>query len=132
MDWIQDFLTSRSQKVVVNGQVSSTCYVTSDVQQGSVLGPTLFLLYINDLPDTVTCNTSLYADDTLLYQEVNTKQDQLDFQANVDRVYEWSQKWEIPFNVIKYHAMAFNSRAVLPSYRLGSTNVLWVEKTRYL
>ena len=113
MDWIQDFLTSRSQKVVVNGQVSSTCNITSGVPQGSVLGPTLFLLYINDLPDTVTCNTSLYADDTLLYQEVNTKQDQLDFQANVDRVYEWSQKWEMPFNVTKCHAMGFNSRALV-------------------
>ena len=87
----------------------------SGVSQGSVLGPTLFLLYINDLPGTVTCNTSLYADDALLYQEVNTKQDQLDFQANIDAVYEWSQKWEMPFNVTKRLAMAFNSRAVLPS-----------------
>ena len=124
MDWIQDFLTSRTQKVVVNGQASSTCNVTSGVPQGSVLRPTLFLLYIYDLPGTVTCNTSLYADDTLPYQEVNTKQDQLDFQAYIDAVFEWSQKWEMPFNVTKCHAMAFNSRAVLPSYKLGTTNVL--------
>ena len=84
------------------------------------------------MPGTVPCNTSLYADDTLLYQEVNTKQDQLDFQANIDKVYEWSKKWKMSFNVTKCHAMAFNSRAVLPSYRLGTTNVLWVEETRYL
>ena len=115
MDWIQDFLTSRTQKVVVNGQVSSTCNITSGVPQGSVLGPTLFLLYINDLP-------GLYADNTLLYQKVNTKQDQLDFQANILAVYEWLKKWEMIFNFTKCHAMAFNSRAVLPSYRLGTTN----------
>ena len=125
MDWIQDFLTTRTQKVVVNGHASSTCNVTSGVPQGSVLEPTLILLYINDWPGTVTCNTSLYADYTLLYQGVNTKQDQLDFQANIDVVYEWSQNWEMPFNVTKCHAMAFNSRAVLPSYRLGATNVAW-------
>ena len=129
MDWIQDFLTTRTQKVVVNGHASSTCNVTSGVPQGSVLEPTLILLYINDWPGTVTCNTSLYADYTLLYQGVNTKQDQLDFQANIDVVYEWSQNWEMPFNVTKCHAMAFNSRAVLPSYRLGATNVVWA---RYL
>ena len=63
---------------------------------------------------------------------MNTKQEQLDFQANIDAVYEWSQKWEMSFNVTKCHAMAFNSRAVLPSERLGTTNVLWVEETRYL
>ena len=66
MDLIQDFLTSRTQKAVVNGQVSSTCNVTSGVPQGSVLEPTLFLLYINELPDTVTGNTSLYADYKLM------------------------------------------------------------------
>ena len=52
--------------------------------------------------------------------------------ANIDAVYEWSQKWEMPFNVTKCYAMAFNSRAVLPSYRLGTTNILWVEEARYL
>ena len=50
---------------------------------------------------------------------MNTKQDQLDFQASIDAVYEWSQKWEMPFNVTKCHAMAFNSRPVLPDYSLG-------------
>ena len=108
MDWIQDFRTSRTQKVVVNGQASSsTCNVTSDVPQGSVLEIPFFWLYINDLPGTVTCKTSLYADDTLPYQKVNTKQDQLDFWANIDAVYEWSQKCEMPFNVTKCHAMVF-------------------------
>ena len=66
-------------------------------------GTNPFLLYINDLPGTDTCNTSTYAGDTLLYQEVNTKQDQLDFQANIDAVYEWSQKWKMPFKVTKCH-----------------------------
>jgi len=73
VNWIQSFLTDRSQKVVIKGTESSELGVTSGVPQGSVLGPTLFLTYINDLPKSVSCKVSLYADDTLLYAEANNK-----------------------------------------------------------
>ena len=108
MNWIPNFLTRRTQKVVVNSQAPSICDVTSCVPQGFLMGSTLFLLYINNLPGTVTCNTSLYADDTLLYQ-VNPKLKRLDFQTNIDAVYEWPQNWETPFNVTKCPAITFCS-----------------------
>ena len=67
LTWLRDFLTSRKQRVVIEGQASDWLNVTSGVPQGSILGPLLFLVYINDLPYSVTCNADFFADDTVLH-----------------------------------------------------------------
>ena len=72
--WVEDFLRNRTQAVVVDGHSSSPCPVTSGVPQGSVVGPILFLIYINDLPNAVKSNVRLFADDTVIYATVNNKQ----------------------------------------------------------
>ena len=131
-NWMHDFLSARTQRVIIKGELSSTGKVTSGVPQGSVLGPTLFLLYINDLPTNITCNVSLYADDTLIYQEVNTDEEAAKFQKIIDAVHEWSQRWQMPFNVSKCHAMTFGSNYEVPHYKLGTTIIPWVEQTKYL
>ena len=64
---ISSFLSNRWLRVVLDGQSSQEYPVNAGVPQGSILGPTLFLLYINDLPDDVICNITIYADDTTLY-----------------------------------------------------------------
>ena len=66
-DLISSFLNNRWLQVVLNGKSSQEHPVNTGVPQGSILGPTLFLLYINDLPDDVICNIAIYADDTTLY-----------------------------------------------------------------
>ena len=76
LKWIQDFLIGRTQQVLLDGTHSSTCGVDSGVPQGTVLGPLLFLKFINDLPEYVTSNARLFADDCLLYRVINNNNDQ--------------------------------------------------------
>ena len=72
--WIRDFLSESTQQVVLEGKKSYTSNVTSGVPQGTVLGPLLFLVFINDMPDTVSSNIRLFADDTLLYRFIKTNE----------------------------------------------------------
>ena len=71
LSWVKDFLDSRSQAIVLNGDKSDKIAVSSGVLQGSVLGPILFLVYINDLPDQVKSRVRLFADDTAIYLKVS-------------------------------------------------------------
>ena len=75
--WIETFLSGRYQQVSIGGCFSDTVPVTSGVPQGSVLGPLLFLMYVNDLPEVVDCPIKLFADDTKLYSGVSTDSDAL-------------------------------------------------------
>ena len=72
---IFSFLSNRQLRVVLDGKSSQEHPVNAGVPQGSILGPTLFLLYINDLPDDVICNIAIYADDTTLYSKCNQTSD---------------------------------------------------------
>ena len=65
-DWIEHYLTGRSQKVVINGISSPLTNLQTGVPQGSILGPLLFLIYINDIINDLQCNDNLFADDTYI------------------------------------------------------------------
>ena len=76
--WITNFLNNRKQRVVADGSFSNYADVESGVPQGTVLGPLLFLLHINDLPSCVNSKVRLFSDDCLLYREIKNNQDQID------------------------------------------------------
>ena len=84
--WIQSFLGDRTQRVVVDGESSTTAAVTSWVPKGTVLGPLLFLVYINDLPSRVKATARLFADDCLLYRTVNSSDDAASLQQDLDNL----------------------------------------------
>ena len=98
IDWTEQWLTDRRQRVLVDVQVSNWKSVLSGVPQGSVLGPLLFLIYINDLDDNITSNVLKFADDTKVFRKVNTDGDQQHLQNDLDRLVKWSDKWQMLFN----------------------------------
>ena len=97
-NWVQDFLHDRKHRVSVNGNVSEPANVTSGIPQGSVLGPVLFVLYINDLPESVLNDVLLFADDTKIFSQINNLEDVEKLQSDIDKLQEWSTIWQLPFH----------------------------------
>ena len=87
--WISSFLHARTQRVVVNKQHSEEVPVVSGVPQGSVLGPLLFLIFINDLPEGLLSRVRLFADDCILYRQIKTDLDRQLLQADLDALARW-------------------------------------------
>ena len=104
-DWIESWLTDRKQRVVINGEASGWRTVTSGVPQGSVLGPLLFIIYINDIDINILNKISKFADDTKLGGGAENLESILSLQTDLDRVVEWAQRWQMTFNVEKCKVM---------------------------
>ena len=104
LNWINAFLIERSQVVKVNNTESKPAHVLSGIPQGSVLGPVLFVIYINDLPETVQSDI-LFADETKVMCTITTREDSCTLQNDVDSLQQWSQKWLLNFNVDKCHVL---------------------------
>ena len=120
-DWIEQWLTDRRQRVVVDGEVSNWKSVLSGVPQGSVLGPILFLIYINDLDDSITSNVLKFADDTKLFRKVNTDGDKQHLQNDLDRLVKWSEKWQMLFNFGKCKCLHTGHGNLNVNYKMGDT-----------
>ena len=100
LNWISDFLMDRVQQVSINGNTSEWGEVTSGVPQGSILGPVLFIIYVNELPSLVSSNIKMFADDMKLFAQVKDKSDAQTLQDDLDILSEWSCKWLLKFNVL--------------------------------
>ena len=132
--WITNFLNNRKQRVVVDGSFSNFADVETGVPQGTVLGPLLFLLHINDLPSCVNSKVRLFADDCLLYREIKNNQDQIDMQRDLDALMDWGSTWGTKFNAKKCNIMRVSrSRKPLQHfYSLGSEILQEVSDAKYL
>ena len=128
LNWIKAFLTNRKQSVSVNGIFSSSKSVVSGVPQGFVLGPVLFLLFINDISTSIQSKLRLFADDCVLYREIATPQDCQALQKDLDRLFLWSKTWQLKFNVSKCYHLGI-TRKRIPVKFIYSMNGKYITQT---
>ena len=134
--WINSWLSGRTQKVVLDGQASDPVPVLSGVPQGSVLGPILFLIFINDLPDNIRSSVRLFADDCVLYRNIHSIQDCFILQEDLTSLGQWEADWQMKFNVAKCHSMRVtrhqHHKQILFDYSLHNQTLENVQSAKYL
>ncbi|KAF2361426.1 Reverse transcriptase domain, partial [Trinorchestia longiramus] len=103
--WIRNWLTGRTQSVVIHDETSDLALVTSGVPQKSVLGPLLFIIYINDLDVGIISKINKFADDTKLCHRAFTEKDRATIQSHLNRLLQWTETWQMSFNIEKCSVM---------------------------
>ena len=130
INWIKYYLSERKQFVEINGQKSEWQNVTSGIPQGSVLGPLLFLIYINDLPDDINSTIYMYADDTKLYREIKSPDDHLILQDDLTKLCKWSKKWLLKFHPNKCSCLSIGNRKSAYVYQLFTDSIEQVDSMK--
>ena len=132
--WIRNWLEGRTQTVVLEGQRSRSVSVDSGVPQGSVLGPSLFLYYINDLQENLNSTVRLFADNTIAYLTVTPKDKGKLLQEDLDKLAKWEELWCIKFHPDKCNVLQVtNRRTPIPtSYNLHGHTLEAVTSAKYL
>jgi hypothetical protein len=133
--WLRNWLTGRKQRVVVEGEESRTEQVKSGVPQGTVLGPLMFLVYINDIADNIQHSTvRLFADDCLLYRNIKSIEDTIKLQDDLTAMENWAKKWQMIFNPTKcYHLRSTRQKKPIKShYKMLCHQLEEVEHHPYL
>jgi exonuclease III len=123
LEWMRSYLTNRKQFSTICGENSELSDVLSGVPQGSILGPLLFIIFINDMPDVIDDHTSiaLYADDAKVFREIKTYEDALKLQEQLDRIVHWSNQWLLKFNARKCKVISFTRKLTPIRYHYNIT-----------
>jgi len=119
IEWFKDYLHERTQRVVIRGQTSEPNIIKGGVPQGSVLGPLLFLVYINDLTDIVNSKVKLFADDTSLYIDFDDAETAVEnLNGDLENISQWAKQWLVNFSPAKTKAMTctFKETVTPPVY----------------
>ena len=135
--WFEDYLKDRVQCVIINGQLLSWKLITAGVPQGSVLGPLLFLVFINDITNVVNhCNLRLFADYTCLFIEVdNREQAAIKLNEDLNNIQKWSLDWLVTFNPSKTESMVIGlkrNKETYPRLFLHNTPIVEVPNHKHI
>ena len=133
--WVASFLVGRTQRVVVDGVSSDPTPVKSGVPQGSVLGPFLFLIFINDLAEETSSTIRPFADDCVMYKPVRDLADCRVLQKDLDQLHNWEERWQLKFNTKKCNIMrATHARQnkIEFEYTLNGEPLIVTSSTTYL
>ncbi len=136
LSWFKSYLSDREQCVVINGKSSSSMINNSGVPQGSVLGPLLFLIYINDLVHDLRCKSFLFADDTSLFNAGDTIYDcYQDLNKDLETINKWANKWKIKINADKTEGLIISRKKAqfaIPNVVLDGCNVNFVSEHKHV
>jgi hypothetical protein len=132
LNWIHSWLSGRRQRVIINGQASEYTSVVSGVPQGSVLGPILFILFINDMDEDIKGNLLKFADDTKLYTDIKDNQSANTLQDDLDKLQKWTEDWNMAFNLPKCGIMHLGYGNPLNDYYLNGTVLNKIDKEKDL
>ena len=131
--WISSWLQNRRQRVVLNGSSSGWVAVTSGVPQGSILGPVLFAIFINDLDERVESIVDIllkFADDTKVGKVISGEEDRKKLQEALDQLWRWADRWEMRFNVEKCHVLHLGRHNPRHKYTMNGIQLEVSEKEK--
>ena len=135
-DWMSSFLKDRLQYVIVDGSISKPCKALSGVPQGTVLGPLLFLIYINDIHDNLSPGTTLrlFADDSLLYRVINSIHDTFILQKDLDQLQKWEKANKMEFHPGKCQILRITNKQkpIITNYNIHNTILQVFSSAKYL
>jgi hypothetical protein len=134
LHWLKNYLSERFQRVVIRGQASELGLIKAGVPQGSVLGPLLFLIYINDLTAVTRSNMKLFADDTSLYVEFDNPQTASDIiNEDLEKVQSWADQWLVKFSPSKTNLMTCSyKKKDYPPIKFNNKTLTSVDSQKHL
>ena len=130
--WLKDYLKDRTQAVTIKGEISSYLNISSGVPQGSVLGPTLFLIYINDIVNDINSIIKLFADDTSMYLSLNDANERtVRLNQDLKLIDEWAKKWKVDFNPTKTDLLTITNKLNPETQPLIFGDVILTETSKH-
>ena len=125
LNWLTHFIVGRKQRVSFRGHFSPWTMVTSGVPQGSVLGPVLFLAYMNDITTGVRSNMRLFADDSKVYRIIYDENDEKQLQCDLNTLQKWSENWKLRFHPDKCEVLAILTSSLVVRFSLLPKRLIW-------